>query len=123
MNKVHFIGIGGIGLSALARFLKKQGYEISGSDIKSSAITNSLISEGMVVATPHNSAIITDQDYVVYSAAIKSDNVELVEAKKRGIKILSRKDALVHILKDRRVFAVAGAHGKSTTSAVLSSMV
>ncbi len=123
MKSVHFIGIGGIGLSALARYLKKEGFNVSGSDIKESLITKKLKEEGIKVAVPHEGKNIKDQDLVIYSAVIKDDNVELQEARKKGIITLSRKDALPLILKERRVFSVCGAHGKSTTSAMLASIV
>ena len=123
MKKVHFIGIGGIGLSALARYLKQEGYTISGSDIKSTKITTSLENEGMSVTIPHCASCVNDQDMVVISAVIKEDNVEVIEARKKGIPVLSRREALLFILKDRRVFSVCGAHGKSTTSAMMASMV
>ena len=123
MKKIHFIGIGGIGLSALARFLKKEGYEISGSDMRESAITKALKKEGIKVSVPHTNKAIIDQDLVICSAVIKDTNVEVIEAKKRGIKIESRKEALKWILKNKKVFGVAGAHGKSTTSAMLSSIM
>ncbi|MDR1555127.1 MAG: UDP-N-acetylmuramate--L-alanine ligase [Campylobacteraceae bacterium] len=123
LEKIHFIGIGGIGLSALARFLKQRGYQVSGSDIKETKITKSLENEGIKVTVPHNESAITDQDFIVYSAVIKDDNVEMLKAKKLGIKILSRKDALPFILKEKRVFSVCGAHGKSTTSAILASIL
>jgi len=122
-KKVHFIGIGGIGLSALARYLKKNGYEISGSDIKETPITEALRKEGIKVTVPHSKDAIKDQDIVIYSAVIKEDNVELVEAKRKGALVLSRKDALPWILANKKVFAVAGAHGKSTTSAMLASVI
>ena len=123
MKKVHFIGIGGIGISALAKFLHEKNYEISGSDIIESETIAELRSQGMKINTPHDRTAINDQDFVVYSAAIKDDNVELVEAKAKGIKCLSRKETLPYILRFKKVFAVAGAHGKSTTSAMLSSLV
>ncbi|QKF92660.1 UDP-N-acetylmuramate--L-alanine ligase [Campylobacter sp. CCUG 57310] len=123
MRKVHFIGIGGIGISAIARFLNEKGYIISGSDIKESVTTKELVKQGINVITPHCKEAITDQDFVIYSAAIKEDNIELIEAKRRGIKCLSRKEALPIVLEGKRVFAVAGAHGKSTTSAMLASLV
>ncbi|MDD5786548.1 UDP-N-acetylmuramate--L-alanine ligase [Campylobacter lanienae] len=123
MKKVHFIGIGGIGISAIARFLKERNFIISGSDIADSAITKDLRASGMKITVPHCTSAIEDPDFVVYSAAIKSDNVELVEARKRGIECLSRKEALPFILEGKRVFAVAGAHGKSTTSAMLASLM
>ena len=77
----------------------------------------------MKINTPHDKSAIDNQDFVVYSAAIKDDNVELVEARNKGIKCLSRKEALPYVLRFKRIFAVAGAHGKSTTSAMLSSLI
>lgn len=123
MEKVHFIGIGGIGLSALARFLKQRGYQVSGSDIKETKITKALENEGIKVNVPHDENAIDNQDFIVYSAVIKDDNIEMIKAKKLGIKILSRKDALPFILKEKRVFSICGAHGKSTTSAILASIL
>lgn len=123
MKKVHFIGIGGIGLSAIAKFLKEKNYEISGSDISESKIIQNLRECGIKVDVPHNAKNIKDQDVVIYSAAIKENNVELIEAKKRGILSLSRKEALPQVLEGKRVFAVAGAHGKSTTSSMLASLI
>ncbi|WP_060826532.1 UDP-N-acetylmuramate--L-alanine ligase [Sulfurospirillum cavolei] len=123
MKKVHFVGIGGIGLSALARYLKQEGYEITGSDIKATKITARLEEEGISVVIPHDPSCINDQELVVYSAVIKPDNVELVRAREKGIAIMSRSQALVFILKNRRVFSVCGAHGKSTTSAMLASLI
>ena len=123
IRKVHFIGIGGIGISAIARFLHEKGHKISGSDIKESKTTLELKDEGIEVITPHCKEAIKDQDFVVYSAAIKEDNIELVEARKKGIKCFSRKEILPYVLEDKCVFAVAGAHGKSTTSAMLASLI
>ncbi|TXE80323.1 UDP-N-acetylmuramate--L-alanine ligase [Campylobacter peloridis] len=123
MQKIHFIGIGGIGISALARFLKEQGFIISGSDIKESKITKELEKEGISIKIPHHKDNVKNVDLVVYSAAIKENNEELISAKEQNISILSRKEALPMILKDKRVFAVAGAHGKSTTSSILASLI
>ena len=123
IKKVHFIGIGGIGISAIARFLHEKGHRISGSDIKESKTTLELKDEGIEVITPHCKEAIKDQDFVVYSAAIKEDNIELVEARNKGIKCFSRKEILPYVLEDKCVFAVAGAHGKSTTSAMLASLI
>ncbi|MBK1991821.1 UDP-N-acetylmuramate--L-alanine ligase [Campylobacter sp. 2018MI35] len=123
MQKIHFIGIGGIGISALARFLKEKGFIISGSDLKESKITKKLESEGVCVSIPHNKENIIGKDLIIYSAAIKEENPEFKYAKELGIKTLSRKEALPLILQDKRVFAVAGAHGKSTTSSILASLI
>ena len=122
--KIHFIGIGGIGLSALAKFLHKEGHEISGSDIKASKITKKLESENIRVNTPHSKSVIkSDIDLVIYSAVIKDSNVEMLRARELGIKTISRKESLEMILADKRVYAVCGAHGKSTTTAILSEIL
>jgi len=122
--KIHFIGIGGIGLSALAQFLMEQGHKISGSDIKATKITKALVKQGIKVSTPHDASNIQDDlDYVIYSAVIKGGNPELIKAYEYGIKTLSRKESLDMILSDRKVYAVCGAHGKSTTTAMLSEIL
>jgi len=122
--KIHFIGIGGIGLSALARFLHHEGYEVKGSDIKETPLVQKLRQEGIEVFVPQQADNIQgDEDVVIYSAAIKPNNPELVAAKKAGIKTLSRREALPLVLGGKRVYAVAGAHGKSTTSAILASIL
>ena len=122
--KVHFIGIGGIGLSALARFLNFDGHEVSGSDMKSSLITKALEDEGIKVFCPQSEANIKDDfDLVIYSAAVTDENPELIEARLKQIRTLSRKEALPIILGDKKNYCVAGAHGKSTTTAILASIL
>lgn len=121
--KVHFIGIGGIGISGLARYMKSQGVQISGSDIATNKSVAKLQKDGAKIIIPHSKDAIDSQDLVIHSAIIKSDNVEIIEAKNQNIPILSRKDALEKILQDKRVFSVCGAHGKSTTTAMLSSIL
>ncbi|BCD62569.1 UDP-N-acetylmuramate--alanine ligase [Nitratiruptor sp. YY08-26] len=122
--KLHFIGIGGIGLSGLARFMKHEGYEVSGSDIKWIPLLKKLQQEGIKVSVPQAADNITqDIDIVIYSAAIKANNPELLAAKKAGIRTLSRREALPLILGGKKIYAVAGAHGKSTTSAILASIL
>lgn len=120
--KIHFIGIGGIGISGLAKYLRAQGIEVSGSDIAEGNATKYLRAQGVPIHIPHSAAAITNQDVVIHSAIIKPDNIEVQEAIKKGIKVLSRKEAIASILKEKRVFSVCGAHGKSTTSAILSAI-
>lgn len=122
--KVHFIGIGGIGLSALARFLNFDGHEVSGSDMKSSLITKALEDEGIKVSCPQSASNMQDDfDLVIYSAAVTDENPELIEARLKQIRTLSRKEALPIILGDKKNYCVAGAHGKSTTTAMLASIL
>lgn len=122
--KVHFIGIGGIGLSALARFLNNDGHEVCGSDMKSSPITKELENEGIKVSCPQDASNISDDlDLVIYSAAVTDENPELIESRIKQIRTLSRKEALPIILGDKKNYCVAGAHGKSTTTAILASIL
>ncbi|MGB5793173.1 UDP-N-acetylmuramate--L-alanine ligase [Poseidonibacter sp.] len=122
--KVHFIGIGGIGLSALARFLNNDGHEISGSDMKKSPITEDLINEGIKVTCPQSADNIQeDFDLVIYSAAVTDENPELIQSRMKQIRTLSRKEALPIVLGDKKNYCVAGAHGKSTTTAILASIL
>ena len=121
--KIHFIGIGGIGLSGIARLLQSYGNEISGSDIKETTLTQTLQSEGMKITIPHDESAINNQDLVIYTAVTKPNNPELLKAKRLGIKTLSRREALELIVNDKKVYSVCGAHGKSTTSAILASIL
>ncbi|OOQ20782.1 Mur ligase domain-containing protein, partial [Helicobacter pylori] len=120
--KIHFIGIGGIGISGLAKYLKAQGAKISGSDIAISPSVKYLKALGVEINIPHDPKAINHQDVIIHSAIIKEDNTEIQRAKELEIPILSRKDALYSILKDKRVFSVCGAHGKSSITAMLSAI-
>lgn len=121
--KVHFIGIGGIGVSALARLIKAQGAVVSGSDIFYSHIVKDLEKEGIRINIPHEGNMVEGKDVVIHSAIIKSDNVELQEALRRDISILSRKEAIKILLSKKKVLSICAAHGKSSTSAILSSIL
>ena len=124
MKKIHFIGIGGIGLSALAKFLFNDGHKISGSDIKQTEITNDLATNfDAKITIPHHADAVEGVDRVIYSAAVRPNNPEYQRAKELGIELLSRKEALKSILGEKEVYAVGGAHGKSTTSAMLASII
>ena len=121
--KIHFIGIGGIGISGLAQYMHFNGHEVSGSDMSDSLITQKLRKLGIKVSVPQLASSIDDQDLVVHSAIIRPDNPEIVAAKAKGIEVLARREALLKILNDRKVYAVAGAHGKSTTTAILTAIM
>lgn len=124
MKKIHFIGIGGIGLSALAKFLFNDGHKISGSDIKQTEITNDLATNyNAKITIPHHGDAVEGVDRVIYSAAVRPNNPEYQRAKELGIELLSRKESLKSILGEKEVYAVGGAHGKSTTSAMLASII
>lgn len=124
MKKIFFIGIGGIGLSALARFLNERGFIVSGSDVYESELIKELRAEGIAVFIGHYASNLSaDIDLVVYSAVIRENNPERKKAKELGIRTLSRKEALPLILESKKLFAVAGAHGKSTTSSILANIL
>lgn len=122
-KRIHFIGIGGIGISALAQFLHAQGAKVSGSDMCEGSVTKELKQLGIKVSIPHAKEAICNQDLVIHSAIIKNDNVEIDAAKRQNIPVYSRKESLKMILREKEVFAVAGAHGKSTTTAILSAIL
>ncbi len=124
MKKIHFIGIGGIGLSALAKFLANDGHKISGSDIKQTEITNDLATNfDAKITIPHHEDAVDGVNRVIYSAAVRPNNPEYQRAKELGIELLSRKESLKGILGTKEVYAVGGAHGKSTTSAMLAAIL
>jgi len=122
--KIHFIGIGGIGISGLAKYMRFSGHEVSGSDMKATHITQRLIDRGITVHIGHDAANIPEGcDLVIHSAIIRPTNSEIVEAHRRGIEVLHRRDALLRILSEKKVYAVCGAHGKSTTTAILAAIM
>ncbi len=119
--KIHFIGIGGIGVSALAQYYLSKGSKVSGSDLTSSEITDFLKDKGAeIFIGPHFGKNLSDSDLVVYSPAVNSDNPEFKKAKKLKIKIQSYPKALGDLTKEYFTIAVSGTHGKSTTTAMIS---
>ncbi len=121
--KIHFIGIGGIGISGLAQYMHFNGHKVSGSDMKDTIITQKLRDLGIDVNTPHSEDAISNHNLIVHSAVVKETNPEIKSAKAKEIKILARREALVDMLEDKKVYSIAGAHGKSTTTAILSAIM
>lgn len=120
-KKVHFIGIGGVSMSGLAAILLNNGYKVSGSDMKSSNITDRLKSKKAEIYIGHKASNINDVDLVVYTAAVPSDNEELLYAKENNILLMDRAEFLGLIMKGHKFnVAVAGTHGKTTTTSMLS---
>ena len=117
-NHVHFIGIGGYGMSALALILIKKGYRVSGSDLKESLLTENLTTAGATVHIGHSSANLGSADLVVYSTAVPADNPELTAACERGLTLWHRSELLAALLNNSYGIAIAGAHGKTTTTAM-----
>lgn len=119
---IHFIGIGGAGMSAIAYVLIKRGYDVSGSDLNAGHMSAHLAEEGALVYMGHDACQVDGADAVVVSTAIHPENAEYVEAQRRGLPILHRSDVLAALINDPNAagVAVAGAHGKTTTSAMIS---
>jgi UDP-N-acetylmuramate--alanine ligase len=115
---VHFVGVGGIGMSALARILRARGQVVSGSDVKDTALIEELRAEGVAIAIGHDAANVNGARTVVVSSAIERRNPEYAEAIKSGIPILHRGELLAQLLNERRGIAVCGTHGKTTTTAM-----
>lgn len=117
--KIHIIGIGGTGMAPIAIVLHEMGADVSGSDRAESVYTQDLRSRGIRVSVPQCADNIKDPDLVFYSSAIHDDNPELAEARKRGIQTLKRREFLGFMLSGRKTAAIAGSHGKSTTTSML----
>jgi len=120
---VHLVGIGGAGLSAIARVLMGMGCRVSGSDRAASALTAALSDEGATVYIGHRAEQVSGADWLVVSSAIAADNVELQAARARGIAVLKRADFLGEMMAGRVAVAIAGSHGKTTTSGMMSTVL
>ncbi|WP_404383430.1 UDP-N-acetylmuramate--L-alanine ligase [Knoellia locipacati] len=119
LGRVHFIAIGGAGMSAVARIMLARGVDVSGSDAKDSAVLQSLRALGAHVVVGHDAANVRDVDTVVISSAIPESNVELTAAREAGCLVLHRSQGLAATMQDSRPAAVAGANGKTTTTSML----
>lgn len=116
---VHFIGIGGYGMSAIARVLLDLGLRVTGSDLAANKLTENLVKRGAEVHFGHDAALVEGADCVVYSSSIAADNVELMAARAKEIPVLHRSEMLARLLNSKKGIAVAGAHGKTTTSSMI----
>lgn len=124
MRKVHFIGVGGIGMSGLAEILLNLGYDVSGSDLAASDITERLAARGLRFAQGHDAENLGDAEIVVVSAAVDETNVEMREAKSRGIPVLHRSELLADLMRLKpNAVAVGGTHGKTTTTSMISAII
>jgi UDP-N-acetylmuramate--alanine ligase len=116
---IHLVGIGGIGLSAIARVLHGWGYLVSGSDQQSTPLTEALAAEGITVSRGHSAAHVEGADLVIISSAIREDNPEVLKAQRQGLPVVKREQFLGELTAGKMTIAVAGTHGKTTTSAMI----
>ncbi len=117
-REIHFVGIGGIGMSGLAELLKTVGLRVTGSDAKESETTRRLASLGIPVFHGHRPEHVASSDVVVYSSAVAEDNVEVVAARASGIPVIKRAEMLAEVMRFKRGIAIAGTHGKTTTTSM-----
>ena len=120
VKQIHFVGIGGAGMGGIAEVLLNEGYIVTGSDISESAVTNRLISLGAKIYFSHEAGNIENANVVVVSSAIKEDNVEVQTAREKRIPVIQRAQMLAELMRFRHGIAIAGTHGKTTTTAMIS---
>lgn len=123
VRQVHFVGIGGIGMSGLAEILFTLGFEVSGSDLKENGVTRRLSSMGVRIHYGHRASNIQGADVVVFSSAIKPSNPELVEALACSIPVISRAEMLAELMRVKYGVAIAGSHGKTTTTSLVATVL
>lgn len=122
-QSVHFVGIGGVGMSGIAELLLTLGYEITGSDLEPNARTRNLVRQGATVYEGHDANQVEGADVVVMTSAVDESNEEIREARRRGIPVIPRAEMLAELMRLKEGIAVAGTHGKTTTTAMLSSVL
>jgi UDP-N-acetylmuramate--alanine ligase len=119
VKRIHFIGVGGAGMSGIAAVLLSLSYEVTGSDLKETEVTDRLKKMGAKITFAHKASNVAGSDVVVYSAAVPADNPEMVEAKRRAIPVIPRTEMLSELMRLKYGIAVSGTHGKTTTTSMI----
>mgnify|MGYP000955100573 FL=1 len=120
IQKLHFVGIGGIGMSGIAELLLNLGYRVSGSDLRPSPVTERLAALGGRICIGHRADNVEGTDVVIISSAVRPDNIEVAEAKRLQIPVIPRAEMLAELMRLKYGVAVAGSHGKTTTTSMIS---
>src|SRR3954453_19678068 len=123
IQRIHFVGIGGIGMSGIAEVLLTLGYTVSGSDLKSSSVTERLAEKGAIIFEGHRAENITGAEVVVASSAVKRDNAEIVAAHVEHIPVIQRAEMLAELMRLKYGIAIAGMHGKTTTTSMVAAVL
>ena len=123
VKSIHFVGVGGVGMSGIAEILHNLGYAVSGSDLSASAAVSRLRQLGIKVATGHSIENIVSADVLVTSSAIDPLNPEVLEARRRGIPVVPRATMLSELMRLKQGVAIAGTHGKTTTTSLVASIL
>ncbi|HVP14757.1 MAG TPA: UDP-N-acetylmuramate--L-alanine ligase [Terriglobales bacterium] len=122
-HRIHFVGIGGVGMSGIAEVLLNLGYQVSGSDLRAGEVTERLVRLGGRVFTGHSASNVEGAQVVVYSTAVRPDNPELEAARAQGIPVIPRADMLAELMRMKYGVAVAGSHGKTTTTSLIAAVL
>ncbi|NOS35878.1 MAG: UDP-N-acetylmuramate--L-alanine ligase, partial [Deltaproteobacteria bacterium] len=123
IKNIHFVGVGGAGMSGLAEVLLNLGYKVSGSDLKATNVTDRLGNLGIDIVIGHSKEHISGADVVVYSSAVHQDNPEIVESREQQIPVIPRAEMLAELMRVKYGIAVAGTHGKTTTTSMIAAML
>src|SRR6202051_70825 len=123
IQRIHFVGIGGIGMSGIAEVLLNLGYQISGSDVKTTAVTNRLAGLGASIFSGHAASNVAGADVVVVTSAVSADNAEVAEARRLHIPLIQRAEMLAELMRLKYGIAIAGMHGKTTTTSMVASVL
>jgi len=123
VRHVHFVGIGGIGMSGLAEILRSLEFDVSGSDLRSNEITRRLAELGVRIDVGHRAGNVQGADVVVFSSAISQENVEILEARASGIPVIGRAEMLAELMRVKYGVAIAGSHGKTTTTSLIATVL
>jgi len=123
MRRVHFVGIGGAGMGGIAEVLSNLGYVVSGSDLRENAVTRRLLDMGVTVFVGHDKAHVQECDVVVTSTAVSADNPEVLAAREARIPVVPRAEMLAELMRFRFGIAIAGTHGKTTTTSLAASLL
>ncbi len=123
VRHIHFVGVGGVGMSGLGEILRSLGFDVSGSDMKASATTDRLAGIGVRIDLGHRTDNVAGADVVVYSSAISADNPELVEARALGTPVITRAEMLAELMRLKYGVAIAGSHGKTTTTSLVATVL
>lgn len=123
IKRIHFVGIGGVGMCGIAEVLHHLGFQVSGSDCQESTTTNRLKSLGLNITIGHDATSLSNIDVLVRSTAVKNDNPEIIKAKQLNIPIVARAEMLAELLRNKAGIAISGTHGKTTTTSMLSHLL